>query len=157
MINIETEILYFLRDSMFRIGELGYQVVKLIKAGKRGSREYEKKMQLIFDLIQFNQTLFSNDEIYDPQYANAPNYFNDEKAEVTLGRLHFYRDYAGLSEVGYVKFQNYQPVIDYFKGVGTSIPQGVYGQVLGWDINNNLTALTIDQIGGSTFNISDLT
>jgi hypothetical protein len=155
---IDQAISNFLRDAQYRIGYLSWKMDELQDSGSYQYRDlYKKRLQLsVFMSILYE----GNWGIITPdfnhiQYDEATGCKTTWTEEEIMREIDYLRYYTGMNEVPYVTFTGHYPLISQSSsgesggsGSGATLPQGLYGQMLVYNLTNQLVAVDIDEYGG---------
>jgi hypothetical protein len=142
---IRDEIMYFLRDAMYRVGELGYEIFQMRRDGNDSGEYYREKRLLRDELVNFISTLYKNYPVRDPDIADIPNHLtiNEETEMALLSKIQWYRDWADINIIAYIDIPLRPMFYSTFEGTPSSGPGGH-------------SDIVVSEVGGSTFDINHL-
>lgn len=139
---LQEHISTFLRDSQFRVGEIGREL-DLIK--NKDSEEYNKLWDIRNDLCQFIDILYNARYAFiDSAYRFVPDEDETDWSESDLiAEIEYQRWISGVNEIPYITFTGYYPwLVNVVGSNGTAIgiPNGGLGQYLVYGLNNTVHA-----------------
>lgn len=139
--SLRTEILNFLRDADYRVGELGTQIRE-----RKYSEEVKPLNSLRWELMAFMNSLYRG-ALKD----DVLNYLGWPEKEI-LSEIHRLRNKAGLNDIPYMSFTNYRPIIQIASvtsGSGSvGFPSGNSGDILTYNSSGDVVSDSVNLIGG---------
>jgi len=153
---IHDEILNFLRDAQFRIGELTEEIDELYNIGEIESPKTKHRLRL--ELLTFMEILYEiNWPLDGTSYNHVVSHPEEEYVspwteQMILDEIEYLRIHCGMSEQPLMTFVPfYTEIVNQTTtepGGGIDV-EGVYGQMLMFDISGNLTAIDVDPYAGA--------
>ena len=156
---IDEHIGNFLRDAQYRIAQLSVEMDKL---GDDGSYQYRDMYSKRLQLSVFMSILYEgNWRIIEPGFnhiqfeVSASGALETWTEREMLAEIDYLRYYTNMNEVPYITFTGHYPLIQASSssesggsGSGESLPQGLYQQMIIYNLSNVPIAVDIDPYAG---------
>lgn len=157
---IHTEILEFLRDAQFRVGELTEEIDELYNQGEIESPKTKHGHRV--ELLMFMEILYEvgytlNGTNYNHVVSHPEEeYISPWTEQMILDEMEYLRIHCGMSEQPLMTFVPfYIDIINVItplpspgnSGSGINVT-GTQGQMLMFDVSGNLMAIDVDPYGG---------
>jgi hypothetical protein len=158
---IHDDILDFLRDAQYRIGELTSEIDSDLNIGEIELPATKHQMRL--ELMTFMRVLYDiNHAFTDDNYTFilnkvTPVTYNSSWTELMiLSEIEYLRVYTGMSEMPLISFPPYWTEVINEESISTgnegnpsvSFPVGTEGQMLMYNSGGNIGAVDISPYGG---------
>lgn len=160
---IHDEILNFLRDAQFRIGELTEEIDELYNIGEIESPKTKHRLRL--ELLTFMEILYEINWTIDGTSYNHilthpdPVYVSPWTEQMILDEMEYLRIHCGMSEQPLMTFVPfYTEIVNNIVSSQTSSPgggidvEGTNKQMLMFNIANELVAIDVDPYAGMKAN-----
>lgn len=142
------EILNFIRDAEYKIGQL---TTEMLNMSDDEDEEYTELNYIRENLINFS------DMVYNTRYSfrdGVDNRFMDWSNHEILAEIDYIRKYADLNPVPYISFGNRSTIVisktteSSSPGQNNTIPIGSEGDLLTFDANGNLILTELSDVAG---------
>lgn len=157
---IAQHIANFLRDSQYRIAQLSCDMDNISDEGSYKYQElYQKRLQLsvFMDVCYEGNWRIIGDDFNYIQYVDEAH--TDQRCFWTekevLSEIDYLRYYTQMNEYPWITFTGHYPLIlassssvSGGSGSGGSLPQGLYGQMIVYNLSNIPVAVDVDEYGG---------
>lgn len=157
---IHDEILNFLRDAQFRIGELTEEIDELYNIGEIESPKTKHRLRL--ELLTFMEILYEiNWTIDGTSYNHVVSHPEEEYVspwteQMILDEIEYLRIHCGMTEQPLMTFVPfYTEIVNTIINETTGNPgggidvEGIHRQMLMFDLSGNLAAIDVDPYGGA--------
>lgn len=162
---IHTDILAFLRDAQYRIGELTFQINDELIIGEIESPKRKHKLRI--ELLAFIEVLYEINWGIKNGYNlilttdNPIVYATGWTEDIITAEMQYLRSKAGMVDLPLMSFGPYwtdvinviTPLPGGPSGIGTGLNiTGTFGQFIMFDLSNTAIAIDIDNYAGMLLN-----